>query len=124
MLACIITATLTCGESDPPTSTESGPGWISLELTTQTTDAGGLLMTIRGKVDSIRSTSHDTFAKQVGPLTKVVVAGNLTSGIIAEIFVPDANLAVASYTASVDQAAARTLDQRDPADFEVAVGGQ
>ena len=123
-LACIIASTFTCGDNDPTTSTESGPGWISLELTTQVTDAGGLLVTIRGKVDSIRSNSHDAFVKQVGPLAKVAVVGNLTSGAIAELFVPDASLAVAGYTASVDQAAARTLEQRDSADFAVAVSGQ
>jgi hypothetical protein len=73
-------------------------------------------------VDSIRSNSHEAFVKQVGPLAKVAVVGNLTSGAIAELFVPDASLAVAGYTASVDQAAARTLERHDPTDYSVTVG--
>ncbi len=54
---------------------------------------------------------------------KIAVVGSLASGVIAEIFVPDVERA-ANYSASVDQAAARTLEQRDVADYEVSVGGQ
>ncbi len=118
-----IVALSTCGDS-PPTQQNDGPGWLDVVLTTQESDAGGVLFTIRGgDVDSVRSSFPDVFDKRVGPLTKVVVAGNLTAGVIAEIFVPDVGTA-ASYSATVDQAAARTLEQRDPADYDVTIERQ
>jgi hypothetical protein len=124
VLALLIASTLTCGESTTPMPAVTGPGWLSLQLATQATDAGGVLVTIRGgSVDSIRSAVHDVFSKRVGPLMKVAVVGNLTAGVIAEIFVPDSQRA-SDYSAAVDQAAARTLEQRDVADYEVSVGGQ
>ncbi len=123
-LALLIASTLTCGESTTPMPALTGPGWLSLQLKTSATDAGGVLVTIRGgAVDSIRSVIHDAFAQPVGPLTKVAVVGNLTAGVIAKIFVPDTQLA-SRYSATVDQAAARTLEQREPGDYEVTVGGQ
>ncbi len=121
VLAFLIASTFTCGDSTTPTPL-TGPGCLPLQLETSATDAGGVLVTIRGgAVDSVRSAVHDVFSKRVGPLMKVAVVGNLTAGVIAEIFVPDSERA---YSASVDQAATRMLDQRDVADYEVSVGGR
>jgi hypothetical protein len=123
VLALLIASTFTCGDSTTSMPALTGPGWLPLQLQTSATDAGGVLVTIRGgAVDSVRSAIHDVFSKRVGPLTKVAVAGNLASGVIAEIFVPDTQRA-SNYSASVDQAAAQTLEQHDVADYEVSVGG-
>ena len=109
----------TCGESTTPT--ETGPAWVSLRLTTDETDAGGVLLTVRGVVDSVRSSYPDVFDKRVGRFTKIAVVGDLVPGVIAEIFVRDAVLA-SDYTVTVDEAAARTLEQRDAANYMVTVG--
>lgn len=124
VLALLVASTFTCGDSTTTMPALTGPGWIPINLATSATDAGGILVTIRGgAVDSVRSAVHDVFSKRVGPLMKVAVVGNLASGVIAEIFVPDTERA-SNYSVSVDQAAARTLDQRDVADYQVSVGGQ
>ena len=122
--ALLIASTLTCGDSTTPMPAPTGPGWLPLQLETSATDVGGVLVTVRGgTVNSVRSAVHAVFSKRDGPLMKVAVVGTLASGVIAEIFVPDIARA-ANYSASVDQAAARTLEQRDVADYEVSVGGQ
>jgi hypothetical protein len=124
VLALLITSIFTCGDSTTPMPALTGPGWLPLQLATSATDAGGVLVTIRGGgVDSVRSAVHEVFSRRVGPLMKVAVVGNLASGIIAEIFVPDTERA-SNYSASVDQAAALTLEQRDVADYDVSVGRQ
>ncbi len=124
VLALLIASTFRCGDSTTPMPALTGPGWLPLQLETSATDAGGVLVTIRGgAVDSVRSAVHDVFSRRVGPLMKVAVVGNMTSGVIAEILVPNTERA-SSYSASVDQAAARTLEQRDVTDYEVSVGGQ
>ena len=125
VLTLLIASTFTCGDSTTPMPAAliTGPGWLPLQLETSATDAGGVLVTIRGgAVDSVRSAVHDVFSKRVGPLMKVAIIGDLTAGVIAEIFVPDTERA-SNYSASVDQAAGRTLEQRDVADYEVKVGG-
>jgi hypothetical protein len=114
----------TCSSDEKLPTGQAGPGWLALRLSTQAADAGGVLLSVRGgAVDSVRSAFPHVFEKRVGPLTKIVVAGDLSNGVIAEIFVPDAG-ASASYTVTVDQAAARTLQQRDPADYDVTVEPQ
>jgi len=124
VLTLLIASTFTCGDSTTPMpALITGPGWLPLQLETSATDAGGVLVTIRGgAVDSVRSAVHDVFSKRVGPLMKVAIIGDLTAGVIAEIFVPDTERA-SNYSASVDQAAGRTLEQRDVADYGVKVGG-
>lgn len=114
----------TCGDSGPEPIAQEEAGWVTVTLATNETDAGGVLMTIRGgPIDSVRSAYPHVFIKEVGPLQKVAVVGNIVAGPIAEIFVADLSLA-STYTATVDQVAARTLEQRDPADYTVTVGGQ
>ena len=114
----------TCGDAGPESIAQEEAGWVTVTLATNQTDAGGVLMTIRGgPIDSVRSYYPHVFNKEVGPLQKVAVVGNIVAGPIAEIFVADLSLA-STYTATVDQVAARTLEQRDPANYTVTVGGQ
>ena len=114
----------TCGDTGPGPIDQKESGWVTVTLATDETDVGGVLMTIRGgQVDSVRSSYPHVFNKDVGPLQKVAVVGDIVAGPIAELYVPDRSL-TASYTATVDQVAARTLEQRDPADYVVTVGEQ
>ena len=80
----------TCGDAGPEQpgapAGQAGPGWITVTLTTNETDAGGVLMTIRGgPVDSVRSSYPHVFDKAVGPLQKVAVVGDIVAGTIAEL---------------------------------------
>jgi hypothetical protein len=113
-----------CGGSSEP----SGPtaGVLSLTLNTPNTSDGAILFRVNGGVvDSIAgnpvmvaSGSYNTFT---GNLTRVVIAGPITDGAIAYLFVPDVGK-VASYTITIEQVVANaTYAQRSTAGYSMAV---
>ena len=104
---------LTCKDS---TSDDSDPvaGWLAIEMTPPNGDDGGIMFIVTGgTVDSVRS-SHPNVLSRTESATsmRVVVAGNLTAGKIAEIWVPDTRR-VAEYSATPVETASRgTFAQR------------
>jgi hypothetical protein len=109
---------LTCRDgAGPPV-----PGTLKLRLVSSNVDAGVMVTISGGPVDSAR-TNHPYFAaRRVSDSEfRLVVGGSVGSGVIAEIWVPDTR-AVASYAATVVQAAvAVTLAQRPVESYVVQV---
>ena len=106
---------------------DSGPtaGVLALTLNTPNTGDGAVLFRVNGGVvDSIAGSpmvldgNYNTFT---GNLSRVVVAGPITDGIIAYLFVPDVSK-VGTYTVTMEQAAANSnFAQRSLAGYSIAV---
>ena len=111
---------VTCSESDPGPG-PTGPGWLSLSLESPRSDDGGVLISVTGgQIDSVRSSYADLFSTTASQSARMIISGNIVSGVVAEIFVPDVGQS-ASYSVALDEVAARTFEQRNPADYSVAV---
>jgi hypothetical protein len=101
-----------CGGADK-TSGPSGPtpGVLQVVLTSANTDDGALMLTVSGgpvqQVDAA-SAAYQVFSAQPDTMTtRILVTGDITSGAVARLHVADTR-AVASYHASLTQAASRT----------------
>jgi hypothetical protein len=100
---------IACGDStDPPV-----PGQLSVTLTTPNTDDGGLLFTVSGPVSSATTANatHELYWRLATGETRVLVFGNLTSGPILTLNVPDIG-ALEQYSATVLEVADRSNDVR------------
>lgn len=100
-----VTAVLTtCKDSmSPPV-----PGWLPVTLTSPNADDGGIAFLVTGtSLDSVRTT-YPYFGSRAdgGTSVRVVVAGNLTPGPVAEIKVPDVKKA-GNYSATVREVSVR-----------------
>ena len=99
-----------CGGDSPPPTPEPVAGDLTVSLATPNTQDGALLLRIVGQLEvkdvkpvgNYRVSFHTA-----GPITRVVITGDLAGGDILKISVPDVGKA-ASYTAYVEQAASRT----------------
>ena len=118
---------LSCGDStpsEPPPPPDPIPGWLRIRLNSPNSDDGGIMFTVAGgQIDSVRSAYPELFVSQGNPgSTRIIVAGDLTSGgLLAEIMVPDVG-SVADYAATVEQVAARaSFEQRQPSAFSLVV---
>lgn len=113
-----------CGGSD---GGPSGPtaGVLSLTLNTPNTGDGAVLFRVNGGVvDSFAGSpmvldgNYNTFT---GNLTRVVVAGPITDGIIGYLFVPDVSK-VGNYTITMEQVVANSnFAQRPVVGYSFAV---
>jgi hypothetical protein len=104
-------ALTTCSGTEP-----AGPGWLDVRLVSPNTDDGGVMFTVRGApIDSVRSPFPDLYTERVGASEwQVIVLGNVSSAVVARLWVPDLD-AAASYAATVDQVASGlTFAQRAP----------
>ena len=111
---------VTCSESVPGPDL-SGPGWLSLSMESPRTDDGGVLITVTGgQIDSVRSSYSDLFTTTTSQSARIIVSGHLVAGIVAEVFVPDLGQ-LARYSVVLNEVAARTFEQRDPAGYSVKV---
>ena len=117
---------LSCGDSGssgPEPTPDPIPGWLKVRFNSPNADDGGVMFTVAGgQIDSVRSAYSDLFVSTGSASPKrIVVAGNLISGIVAEIQVPDVG-SVAQYNATVEQVAARgTFQQRAVSVFSLVV---
>lgn len=100
------------------------PGFLDLTLNTPNADDGALLFkVVGGTVDSVVAgamVQDGSYATVTGG-TRIVVAGNLTDGIIARVHVPDIK-DVADYSVVIEQIAVRnTFAQRAMGGYSVTV---
>ena len=106
------------GGNDRPTA-----GWLALRLTTPNSDDGGVLIAVSGAaIDSIRSSLPVLITRrESGTSIRAVISGNVTSGVIAEIRVPDTRQS-AQYAAVISEAASRgNYAQRNIAGYQLSV---
>jgi hypothetical protein len=92
-------------------------------LATPNTDDGAVLFTISGgPVDSVAAAGHQVYSALLDANTlRVVVMGDVGSGLLATIYIADTRLA-SGYSATVNQVAARgSYAQRDPASYSLSV---
>ncbi|HWA40335.1 MAG TPA: hypothetical protein VG712_01925, partial [Gemmatimonadales bacterium] len=100
------------------------PGFLDLTLNTPNADDGALLFkVVGGTVDSVVAgamVQDGSYAAVTGG-TRIVVAGNLTDGIVARVHVPDVNDA-GDYSVVIEQVAVRnTFTQRSLTGYSMAV---
>jgi hypothetical protein len=112
---------LTCKDS----TSSSGPetGWLAVTMATPNGDDGGLMFIVTGgAIDSVRSTYPNVLSRSESASSmRVVVAGNLAAGKIAEIWVPDVQR-LAQYSVTPVEAAARgTFTQRPIAGYTLTL---
>ncbi len=78
-----------------------------MQLTTPNSNDGAVQFSIAGPaIDSVAIVGYDGFAARTSNVANLVVDGQITSGDVARILVPDISLA-GDYQASVSAAAAR-----------------
>ena len=90
-------------------STPAGPtgGWLTVQLTTPRSDDGAVQLSVTGPaIDSVKILTYDGFETHTATGTDFVATGNITSGDLARIHVPDLSRTT-EYHASVSAAAAR-----------------
>jgi hypothetical protein len=90
---------------------EPGPvkGFLDVTLNTPNADDGAILLKVQGgEIDSVVGGAMAQYGGYtIQPsFTRIVVAGNITDGIVARVQVPDINNAGA-YSATVEQVAVR-----------------
>lgn len=120
LLVAFAAVTATCGGPVEPTS-----GWVDLQLTTPNTRDGGIMFTVGGAaVDSVRSSYPRLFTRQVSESSwQVIVAGSLSSGVIAQIHVPNIEK-LGSYAATPIQVAGQDFAQRSITGYSLTVEKQ
>jgi hypothetical protein len=99
------------------------PGILNVALSTPNSDDGAVLFTVSGgPVDTLESTGFAVYSARVDPGTlRVIVIGNLASGPIVRIRIPDDGQS-SGYTAALDQVSVRaTHAQRDPAAYTLSL---
>lgn len=94
-----------------PDAERATPGWVSLNLTTPRTDDGAVQMSVLGPaMDSLQLSGTGGFASLSGGVARFLFTGNIASGVVARMWVPDTRK-TSIYVATVDQAAARKTYQ-------------
>lgn len=108
-----------------PTSTANPPtaGWLTVKLTTPNTNDGAVQLALTGPaVDSVVIVGYDGFATRSDDAVDMVVVGQITSGDVARIHVPDTTLA-SEYQVTVSAAATRDSYQLQPTQgYDASVG--
>jgi hypothetical protein len=108
----------TCSGAEP-----AGPGWLDVRLVSPTTDDGGVMFVVRGgPIDSVRSSLPDLYTHQVSASQwAVIVIGNVSSTVVARLWVPDLD-AAPDYLATVEQVASGvTFEQRASGQYSLVV---
>jgi hypothetical protein len=100
-----------CG--DPSGNDRPVSGWLALRLSSPNADDGGVLITVTGAtIDSMRTIHPQLLTlRESATSIRAVIGGNLSTGTIAEILVPDTRQA-ARYSATIQEVAARTTFQQ------------
>jgi hypothetical protein len=106
-----------CSNSTGPTS-----GILNVTLSTPNTGDGAVLLTISGgPVDSVEAVGYAIYTARLGQTLRLIVTGDIGSGPIARIHIPDSRQA-SRYSATIGQVAARlTHAQRDPGPYSASL---
>jgi hypothetical protein len=117
LLIAVVAVSTTCGGTTEPVS-----GWVDLQLTTPNSGDGGIVFTVGGgQVDSVRSNLPRLFTNQLSETSwKVLVAGNVTSGVIAQIHVPDVGK-LGGYAATPVEVAGQDFAERSTSGYSITV---
>lgn len=110
------------GGTGPPQDV-SNPGFVNVTLSTPNSNDGALLLTLSGgAIDSLTASSGSIFFAATGTNTfRVMVAGTIANGPIVRFWMPDRRN-ITSYTATLEQAAARsTYDQQDLSGYSLSI---
>lgn len=93
------------------------PGPVDVVLTSPRQDDGAIMFSVAGgAVDSVSSGSYGVFSAQTGPQAyRVIVSGDIVSGPVARLWLPDRNL-LAPYTLSIEEVATRVTYQQQSSD--------
>jgi hypothetical protein len=99
-----------CSSADTVTTPPpSGPtaGWLTVQLNTPSTNDGAVQLSIGGpRIDSVKLVQYDGFETHTSTQVDLVATGNIGTGNVARIYVPDLSR-TGEYHASVSAAAAR-----------------
>ena len=106
-----------CSNSTGPTA-----GVLNLTVTSPHKDDGGIMLSVYGgPVDSVEAVGSVIHSARAADSVKMIVIGNLGSGVIARVHIPD-NRQASRYSVQIKQVAARqTYAQRDPAGYTVSL---
>ncbi|MDF3053152.1 MAG: hypothetical protein K0S19_1257 [Geminicoccaceae bacterium] len=106
-----------CSNSTGPTA-----GVLNLTIESPHPDDGGIMLSIHGgPVDSVEAVGYVIHSARTAESVKMIVTGDLGSGVIARVHIPDSREA-SHYSAEINQVAARqTYAQRDPAGYTVSL---
>ena len=110
LVAALILGIGGCGggsdNTGPPPPPPPAPGWISFNLETPAGEEGGVLLTIKPPaIDAVEGLNGaEAYSASRGGFWRVLVAGDLVSGPLFRIRVPDV---AAAYAVQVEQVAAR-----------------
>jgi hypothetical protein len=128
--ASAVLAAVACGGTDafspappPPTPPVSERGVLLVSLATESTEGGAMLLDLTGgPVDSLKGESgYEAYGNVPASTATMLVVGNLTSGPIATLYIPDASRAP-SYRVQVREVAARgTYALRDVSAYGVSL---
>lgn len=114
MLFLLLLLAISCGDGSTGPSHPDNvvqPGWLSVALTTPNANDGVVQLSLAGgRIDSLEVTGGQGFAMLVNGAGRLLVTGDVGSGVVARMWVPDTR-AFASYSGSVEAAAARSTYQ-------------
>ena len=123
--ATVVAVTMSCGgdgdEITNPPSTE--PGFVSVSLSTPNSNDGAIMFTLAGGViDSLRPVGGTMFFASTGTNRfRAIVGGRITDGTVLQFWTPDRRN-ITSYTATLEQAAARsTYEQQDLSGYSLSI---
>jgi hypothetical protein len=99
-----------CGDSTEPAT----PGTLSASLVTPHANDGGILLTVQGAIVDVSTTNvtHRVYWRLASGETRVLLFGNLVSGPLLTLNVPDVG-ALSSYSAAVVEVTDRNNQLRD-----------
>jgi hypothetical protein len=114
----LVVAILACHDDDK-TVAPTGPGVLDVVLTTPNADDGAVLLTVDGAVDSVQGTGYVTFATASATGARVVVTGDVATGVIARLYVPDVATADQYLPQLVEVAQRGTYALRTPTSYQL-----
>lgn len=102
---------LTNPDTPNPAPEAKVAGWVSIALTTPNQNDGVVQLSLSGaSIDSLELVGNRGFASLLNGSGRLLVTGQISSGIVARMWVPDVK-ATASYVGIVEAAAARSTYQ-------------
>ena len=118
MLLLLLLLAISCrdGLTDPsdqpnPTPSSAVAGWVSIVLTTPNANDGAVQLSLAGPpIDSLELSGARGFATLANGGAQLLVTGEIRSGVVARMWVPNTR-ATASYLGTVQAAAARSTYQ-------------